>query len=493
MTFSSISLILILFTISSVFDETPNNVIPSRSDGHYHHINGNRLNSRLDEANHRMEVLFTHNRELVEDLEILSRLRRKGPTLSTDDNFIIQKSLLSNPMPSSEYEKSLRRLAQNTDEIWHFLRGKLDSKSKQFVEELRYNMIYDLNTLRQRDAIRGTEQLNQLGEYVQNRIKRMQNPDDCSKVKKLVCDLNRECGLGCQIHHWSLCLIAAMAFNRTLIANTNEWRTNSADHNVWNKVFQPLSESCVDGEGYNETHWKSGDLSSYQVIVFPIIDFIDPIPDFMPPVIPQQISEPIQRLCGEPFIWLMGQVVKYLLRPSDRMSDYISELKVRINFKHPIVGIHVRRTDKIGTEAQFHSIDEYMYFVDDFYNRLDLERERNSIKGKSERRVYLATDEPDVWRTEIMPYKQKGYIFAGDSKLSQSANPSQRSSFDSLHAIVVDLMLLSQTDHIVCTFSSQVCRRAFELMQTRLSAQDMSSAYYSLDDAYYFGGQVCDV
>ena len=95
------------------------------------------------------------------------------------------------------------------------------------------------------------------------------------------------------------------------------------------------------------------------------------------------------------------------MRPSDSMSDYISDFKQKNQFKHPIVGIHVRRTDKIGTEAKFHSIDEYMYFVDDFYNKLDLKRERNSVKGKTERRVYLATDEPDVWRTEITPYKQK--------------------------------------------------------------------------------------
>jgi len=30
---------------------------------------------------------------------------------------------------------------------------------------------------------------------------------------------------------------------------------------------------------------------------------------------------------------------------------------------HPIVGIHVRRTDKVGTEAAFHSVEEYMKYV----------------------------------------------------------------------------------------------------------------------------------
>ena len=66
----------------------------------------------------------------------------------------------------------------------------------------------------------------------------------------------------------------------------------------------------------------------------------------------------------------------------------------------------------------------------------------------------------------------------------------QRSGFDSLHNVIVDLILLSQSDYIVCTFSSQICRLAFELMQTRVSDHDLSSAFYSLDDIYYFGGQV---
>ena len=47
--------------------------------------------------------------------------------------------------------------------------------------------------------------------------------------------------------------------------------------------------------------------------------------------------------------------------------------------------------------------------------------------------------------------------------------------------------MLAHTDHLVCTFSSQVCRLAYEIMQTLHS--DASAKFTSLDDIYYYGGQ----
>lgn len=76
---------------------------------------------------------------------------------------------------------------------------------------------------------------------------------------------------------------------------------------------------------------------------------------------------------------------------------------------------------------------------------------------------------------------------------------------DAVYAVILDVLLLSESDYIVCTFSSQVpghtshsccsscrfrlqvCRLAYELMQ--MHHVDASQQYYSLDDIYYFGGQ----
>ena len=53
--------------------------------------------------------------------------------------------------------------------------------------------------------------------------------------------------------------------------------------------------------------------------------------------------------------------------------------------------IHVRRTDKVGTEAAFHGIEEYMEHVEQWF----MTQER--IPGKiDKRRVYIASDDPSV-------------------------------------------------------------------------------------------------
>ena len=58
----------------------------------------------------------------------------------------------------------------------------------------------------------------------------------------------------------------------------------------------------------------------------------------------------------------------------------------------------MRRTDKVGTEAAFHSIDEYMLYVADFFDKLEM-REKDKV-----RRVYLASDDPSV-----LPEAKKKY------------------------------------------------------------------------------------
>ena len=52
--------------------------------------------------------------------------------------------------------------------------------------------------------------------------------------------------------------------------------------------------------------------------------------------------------------------------------------------------VHVRRTDKVGTEAAFHDLDEYMIYVEEYYDQLET---RQRI---DKRRVFLASDDPTV-------------------------------------------------------------------------------------------------
>lgn len=53
--------------------------------------------------------------------------------------------------------------------------------------------------------------------------------------------------------------------------------------------------------------------------------------------------------------------------------------------------MHIRRTDKVGTEAAFHKLDEYMAHVEEYYRSLEM---TNPVTQK---RVYIATDEPKIF------------------------------------------------------------------------------------------------
>ena len=48
------------------------------------------------------------------------------------------------------------------------------------------------------------------------------------------------------------------------------------------------------------------------------------------------------------------------------------------------------------------------------------------------------------------------YQFISDNTISRSAAQDKRNSIDSLYGIIFDVTLLSESDYLVCTFSSQV-------------------------------------
>ena len=97
----------------------------------------------------------------------------------------------------------------------------------------------------------------------------------------------------------------------------------------------------------------------------------------------------------------------------------------------------------------------------------------------------MASDDPKVLAECRKKYPD--YEFLGDQKAAKSAAVSSRYSSNSLRGIISDINMLSKTDFLVCTFSSQVCRVAYEIMQ--YLKPDASDNFKSLDDIWYFGGQ----
>lgn len=83
--------------------------------------------------------------------------------------------------------------------------------------------------------------------------------------------------------------------------------------------------------------------------------------------------------------------------------------------------------------------------------------------------------------------KYSNYEIIGDPDVARMAAVSTRYTDSSLNGIILDIHLLSLCDYLVCTFSSQVCRVAYEIMQAKYP--DASARFKSLDDIYYYGGQ----
>ena len=59
---------------------------------------------------------------------------------------------------------------------------------------------------------------------------------------------------------------------------------------------------------------------------------------FMPMAIPEDLSERLIHLHGHPFVWFIGQLAKYFLRPQPWLNELFEKQYQAIQFQKPIVG-----------------------------------------------------------------------------------------------------------------------------------------------------------
>jgi glycoprotein 6-alpha-L-fucosyltransferase len=191
---------------------------------------------------------------------------------------------------------------------------------------------------------------------------------------------------------------------------------------------------------------------------------------------PSDLLEPF-RSHGDPFAWWVGQFVKYVTRPNDALIHAIERRRNLIGFQSPVVGMHVRRTDKLKVEAKYYSVEEYMNQIEEYF------RKRESVQAVYKRRVFVATDD-----LSVLPYaKQRypNYEFVVDP-INTAAR--RRYSKSALLNVIVDIHLLSRCDFVVATFSSNIGRTVYELKQAL--HRNASSSVVSLDRKYFFDRQI---
>nr|XP_053643900.1 alpha-(1,6)-fucosyltransferase-like [Cherax quadricarinatus] len=392
----------------------------------------------------------------------------------------------SESKPTLDFEVTRRLVETNLRDAYFFFSNQLkqlyssntkmkpeDFKNlqKEGAERIRI-LQYDLRRLGQVGDEEGSwrqREAEELSEEIQHRLHRLQHPPDCATAKKLLCDLNAPCGFGCEIHHLIHCFMAAYEKNRTLILNSGGWRYSPEG---WETVFQPFSETCTNFSMKNMTNWPGTNDS--QTVRFPDFYTMNPPPVNLPLAIPQDISERLIRLHGSPGVWWVGQFIKYFFKLHPYVKEMINNTQKAIQFQHPIVGVHVRRTNKY-TEARFYNVDDYMEQAEEYFAGLEI------LNPNITRRIYLASEEPKVY--EEVKLKYPHYKILYHQKKIDVVQMSTRRSLTSLRDLLVDIHFLTHSDFVILTFSSNFGRLVYEIMQTL--HPDASDKFYSLDTTYF--------
>ncbi|CAG0913374.1 unnamed protein product [Notodromas monacha] len=467
--------------------------------------------SRISAIQSQLHDMRVERDNILALLNDCSHCKKGNPSFV--DNQIVEKTSSGgfdlDTIPGPAFESARRGVEEQIRELWWFLSNELKALKSDvgnaaknrpqdaLVHSLENNVedLLKLSTDRFRVLQRHVKRLKEdsdqkgwreqealeLSSLVQRRLDYLQNPMNCRTAKKLVCTLSKACGYGCQLHHLVYCLIMAYSSQRTLILRSQGWRYSKKG---WESLFLPLSRTCNETNTQNIVHWRDSGNENDQEVLLPIIDAMKPRVPQLPLSVPVDLFESLKKFHGDPPAWWIGQMIFFLTRYQPDTDKFITENQIKIGFHTdtPIVGVHIRRTDKVGSEAAFHSVDEYMVEVEDWFQNHDVERYPLAAVP---RRVYVASDDPEVFK--VLQRSYPAYEVIGSPDISKTAALNTRYSHSSVMGVIFDIHNLARTDFLVCTFSSQVCRAAYEAMQS--VNVDASNRFKSLDDIYYYGGQ----
>ena len=155
------------------------------------------------------------------------------------------------------------RLDASIRELWSYSREEVKPQSgssqnklkrlKELYQELRLDLDKMQNVGDGMESVFQTDwhcsQRNvslELTQLMERRINYLQNPQNCTQAKKIVCHLTKTCGFGCQLHHVAYCFIMAYATERTLVLDSSNWHYSLKG---WSAAFLPLSDTCVEARG----------------------------------------------------------------------------------------------------------------------------------------------------------------------------------------------------------------------------------------------------
>ena len=394
--------------------------------------------------------------------------------------------------PSTKYEYTKRKVIQDVKEFWWYLESILENlgtgeKIGEKLAEVRnrqYAILSQISDISDYDGYNSwrEKENNELIDLVQKRISYIQNPKNCSSAKKLLYTLDGQCGFGCQFHRIVICLIISYATGRTLMLDTRNWSYSCDGVGAFEEIFRPISDTCLLHRDY--------DISRKKVIQWPgtkdaeIVEWIfgkHSRPAFLPPMVPKDLNDRIMRLHGGPVLWWLSQFVKFLWKFQPETKLRLKHLEKEFGSDTVRVGIHIRRNDKIVEgESKYYPVEEYMKYVNEYFEYMQFKR-KSKLKRKQ---VFIASDDAEVFDEIRKKYPE--YEVLGDETRADSALLTSRYEFNSLQHLISDIHLLSLSDYIVCTLTSNVCNLAYKIQQQRYV--DGSWRIHSLDSTWLSSG-----
>ena len=363
------------------------------------------------------------------------------------------------------YSQTSQQALQISHELWHM--GRAISNASSFRDQLEDASIQLEARLAVMNELIGESErrrarLIYLGKLLESQLNQLQNPWNCNTAKFIVTELPN-CGFGCQVHHVAMVFHMAFALNRTLYVKSDNWFD----------MFYPVTNCTHIGEDRINQPILRGKMTLGQLA---------------PPGLRQDWAEALRTVHQFPYAWFRGNLIRYILRfkPTAFQKKLHSDLE-KINTR-PLVGVHIRRTDKLLSEAKYFPLSRYMANVERVYQRFEIQEELmpQREREKIQRIVILASDNVDVFKEARLLYPD--YNFIGDE--NRGNYYWTRNLKRGLENIIYDIYSLANCDFVVCTFSSNVCRLVYELLLTDLRfAGDRTTHVQSIDNIYTMHGQ----
>ena len=300
---------------------------------------------RLSLVGRKIETNENRSELTVEDKLFTTDGTSKNELISVDlhRGARIKVNISSNISDDQTFRQRLK-IANGVKELWWYLRARLkQSDASVNIDDISHQVkviMAELENLENHPAFAAWKKTTaaELSRLVQKRFHHLQNPEDCQKSRKLICNLNKPCGYGCLIHHIGYCFILAYATQRTMILDSNSGFF--AENKGWDSVFLPLSDTCTRANT-NGVTWSAHNENALEVNA-PFVEMLSPRPPQMPMAFPKDMSEKLLAFHGNPFVWWAGQVFKYLLRPNKQLTEFINLKRTELGFKKPVVG-YVRK------------------------------------------------------------------------------------------------------------------------------------------------------